>query len=149
MGGVVLLPETFKWSDVVVMEVLTCLVHPHHRSLPPSTVFNALVSVITLCAPAGVHINCLSEAWECCSSSSKYCLCRTAVPFSWCLQALFRFESHESPCVTPITCQHFSVHHNYWHPWVGANWSCAAWNASVSSSWCDPSLKCSHGKGKG
>ena len=47
MGGVVLSPKTFEWSDIVATEVLTCLVHPHCGSLIPSTVFNALVSVTT------------------------------------------------------------------------------------------------------
>ena len=84
MGGAVLSPKTFKWSDIVAAEVLMCLVHPHCGSLLPSTVFNALVSVITQHAPAGACINHLSEAQECCSSSSKYRLHRTAVPFGWC-----------------------------------------------------------------
>ena len=138
MGGAVLSPETFEWSDIVAMEVLTHLECPHCGSLLPSTVFNALVSVITRCAPVGVCINHLNEAQECCSSPPKYCLHRTATPFSWCPCALFRFESHELPCVTSIMCQHFSAHHNYWHPWVGTSWSCTAWNASVSSSWLRP-----------
>ena len=47
MGGAVLSPETFEWSNVVAVEVLMCLVHPHHGSLLPSTVFNTLVSVTT------------------------------------------------------------------------------------------------------
>ena len=123
MGGEVLSPKTFEWSDIVATEVLTCLVHPRHGSLLPSTVFNVLVSVVTQHAPVGACINHLSKAQEHCSSSSKYCLHRTAVPFGWCLRALFRFESHESPHVTPIMHQRFSAHHNYWHPWVGANWS--------------------------
>ena len=135
MGGLVLSPDSFKWSDVVAMKVLMCLVHPHHKSLLPSTKLNALVSVNTRHAPVGVHINHLSEAWECCSSPSKYCLHRTAAPFGWCPQALFRFESCESLCVTSVTHQHFSVHHNYWHPWVGDSQSCTAWNASISLSW--------------
>ena len=50
-GRVVLSPETFEWSDIVATEVLMCLVHPHHRSLIPSTVFNALVSVTSRRAP--------------------------------------------------------------------------------------------------
>ena len=62
MGGAVLSPKTFEWSDVVTTEVLTHLVHPHHRSLLPSTVFNVLVTVTTQHAPAGAHINCHSEA---------------------------------------------------------------------------------------
>ena len=85
MGGAVLSPETFEWSDVVAMEVLMHLVCPHHGSLLPSTVFNALVSFTTRHAPVGACINHLSEAQKCCSSSSKYCLCRTAAPFGWCL----------------------------------------------------------------
>ena len=56
MGGSVLLSETFKWSDIVAVEVLMCLVCPHCGSLLPSTVFNVLVSVITWHAPLGVHI---------------------------------------------------------------------------------------------
>ena len=32
----------------------------------------------------------------------------------------------------------FSAHHNYWHPWVGANWSCAAWITNVSSAMLQP-----------
>ena len=56
MGGSVLSPETFEWSDIVAMEVLMCLVCPHCGILLPSTVFNVLVSVITWCDPAGVHI---------------------------------------------------------------------------------------------
>ena len=135
MGGAVLSPENFEWSDIVTVEVLTHLVCPHHRSLLPSSVFNALVSVTTQCAPVGACINHLSEAWECCSSSSKYHLCRTATPFSWCLQALFRFESCKSPHVTPVTCQCFSMHHNYWHPWVGCQLEPSAWNTSISFSW--------------
>ena len=126
MGGVVLSPETFEWSDIVAAGVLMHLVHPRHGSLLPSTVFNALVTVTTPCTPAGTHTNHRSEAWECCSSSSKYYLCRTSTPFGWFPQALFRFESHESPCVAPVTCQCFSVHHNYWCPWVGTSWSCVA-----------------------
>ena len=66
MGGLVLSPETFEWSDIVATKVLAHLVHPHHRSLLPSTVLNALVSVTTWCAPARAHINHLSEARECC-----------------------------------------------------------------------------------
>ena len=138
MEAAVLSPKTFKWSDIVAAEVLMHLVHPCCESLLPSTIFNTLVSVTTWHAPAGACINHLSEAHECCSSSSKYHLCRTAVPFGWCPRALFRFESHESPHVTPITCHHFSAHHSYWCPWVGANWSCTACNASVSSSWLQP-----------
>ena len=138
MGGLVLSPKTFEWSDIVAMKVLTCLVCPHHGSPLPSTVLNVLVSVTTWSAPAGVCINHLSEAQESCSSPSKYCLCRTATPFSWCPHALFRFESHELPCVTSITCQHSSTHHNYWHPWVGCSWSRAAWNVSISLSWLQP-----------
>ena len=84
MGGAVLSPETFEWSDVVAVEVLTCLVHPHCGSLLPSTVFNVLVTVTTQCAPAEACINHHSKAWECCSSSSKYHLHRTAAPFGWC-----------------------------------------------------------------
>ena len=61
---------------------------PHHGSLLPSFVFNALVTVTTQCAPVGVHTKHHSKAQECCSSSSKYRLCRTAVPFSWCPQEL-------------------------------------------------------------
>ena len=53
MGGLVLSPETFEWSDIVAMKVLTCLVHPRCGSLLPSTVLNALVSVNTQCTPAG------------------------------------------------------------------------------------------------
>ena len=138
MGGAVLSPETFKWSDIVAVEVLTCLVCPCHRSLLPSTVFNALVSVTTQRVPAGACINHLSEAWECCLSSFKYHLHRTAAPFGWCPQALFRFESCKSPHVTPVTCQHFSMHHNYWHPWVDTNWSHAAWNVNITLSWLQP-----------
>ena len=134
MGGAVLSPKTFEWSDVVAAEVLTHLVHPCRGSLLTSTVFNALVSVTIRCTPAGAHINHLSKAWECCSSSSKYRLHKTAKPFGWCPRALFRFESCESQRVTPVMCQCFSTHHKYWHPWVGANWSLAAWNTSVSSS---------------
>ena len=134
MGGAVLSPETFKWSDIA-MEVLMHLVHPLHGSLLPSTVFNTLVTVTTQCAPVGAHINCCSEAQECCSSSSKYHLCSTTAPFGWCPQALFRFESHESLHVAPVKHQHFSTHHNYWRPKVGASWSHAVCNASVSSSW--------------
>ena len=111
MGGAVLSLETFKWSDVVAAEVLMRLVHPRHRSLLPSTVFDALVSDIIRCTPAGVHINHLSEARECCSSSSKYHLRRTAMPFGWCLQALFRFESCESPRVAHVTRRRFFAHH--------------------------------------
>ena len=66
MGGSVLSAETFKWSDVVAAEVLTRLVCPRHGSLLPSTVFNALVSVITrttsaglLCLSVGAHEHCL------------------------------------------------------------------------------------------
>ena len=33
MGGVVLSPETFEWSDIVAVEVLMCLVHPRCGSL--------------------------------------------------------------------------------------------------------------------
>ena len=77
------------------------------------TVLNALVTVITQCAPVGACINCLNKAWKCCLSSSKYHLCRTAMPFSWCPHALVRLESHESSCVMPIVCQCFSVHHIY------------------------------------
>ena len=62
MGGAVLSPKTFEWSDIVAVEVLTCLVHPCRRSLLPSTVFNALVSVTTQCAPAGARIKNLSKA---------------------------------------------------------------------------------------
>ena len=113
MGGVVLSSETFEWSDVVATEVLMCLVHPRCRSLLPSIVFNVLVTVTTWCTPAGARTNCHSEAQECCSSSSKYCLHRTAAPFGWCPQALFRFESYESPHVAPVMCQHFSAHHIY------------------------------------
>ena len=109
MGAGILSPKTFKWSDIVAEEVLTCLVHPHHGSIFSSTVLNVLVSVITQRAPVGACINHLSKAQECCSSSSKYRLHRTATPFGWCLQALFRFESHESPHVTPVTC-HISPH---------------------------------------
>ena len=135
MGGLVLSPETFEWSDIVAMKVLMHLVHSCHRSLLSSTVLNALVSVTTQCTPVGACVNHLSKAWECCSSPSKYHLHRTAMPFGWCWHALFRFESHESPHVTSIMRQHFSMHHNYWCPWVGTSWSHAAWNASVSSSW--------------
>ena len=111
MGGAVLSPKTFEWSDIVALEVLTCLVRPHHGSLLPSTVFKALVSVTTQGALAGACINHCSEVRECCSSSSKYHLRRTAVPFGWCPLALFRFESQESLPVTPVTCQRFSTHH--------------------------------------
>ena len=149
MAGLVLSPKTFKWSDIVAMKVLMCLVHPHHGSLLLSTVLNALVSVTTGHAPVEACVNHLSDAWECCSSPSKYHLCRTAAPFSWCPHALFRFESCESLCVTSITCQRFSAHHNYWHPWVGASWSHTAQNVNVSSSWLHPSPKCGHGKGRG
>ena len=113
MGGVVLSPKTFGWSDIVAVEVLKHLVHPHCGSLLPSTVFNTLVTVTTWCTPVGACTNHHSEAWECCSSSSKYHLHRTATSFGWCLQALFRFESCESPCVAPVMCQCFSAHHNY------------------------------------
>ena len=138
MGEAVLSPETFEWSDVVAMEVLTCLVHPRHGSLLPSIVFNALVIVTIRCAPARACTNHHSEAQECCSSSSKYHLHRTAMPFSWCPQALFRFESRKSLHVAPVMRQHFSVHHNYWCPWVGTSWSHAAWKVSTSSSWLQP-----------
>ena len=107
MGGLVLSPETFEWSDVVAVKVLMHLVHPHHGSLPPSTVLNALVSVTTRHAPVGACINHLSKACECCFSPSKYCLRRTAMPFGWCPQALFWFESYESPRVTSVTYQRF------------------------------------------
>ena len=117
MGGAVLSPKTFEWSNIVAMEVLMHLVHPHHGNLLPSTVFNALVTVTTWRAPVGACTNHHSEAHECCSSSSKYCLCGTAAPFSWCQQALFRFENHESLHVAPVMHQHFTVHHNYWCPW--------------------------------
>ena len=83
MGGEVLSPKTFVWSDVAA-EVSTCLVHSCRRSLLPSTVFSVLVSVVTWHAPVGVRINHLSKAREPCLSSSKYCLCRTATPFAWC-----------------------------------------------------------------
>ena len=114
--------QTFEWSDIVAMKVLTCLVHPHRGSLLPSTVLNALVSVTTRCAPTGARINHLSEAWECCSSPSKYLLCRTVTPFSWCPHALFRFESHESLHVTSVMCQHFSTHHIYISLLSGTKW---------------------------
>ena len=111
MGGLVLSPKTFVWSDIVAAKVLTHLVCPCHGSLLPSTVLNALVSVTTRRAPVGARINHLSKAQECCSSPSKYCLCRTAAPFGWCPCALFRFESRESPRVTSVTRQRFSAHH--------------------------------------
>ena len=96
MGGLLLSPKTFEWSDVVATKALTHLVCPHHRSLLPSSVLNMLVSVTTRHTPVGASINHSSNARECCSSPSKYCLCRTAKPFSWCPHGLFRFESHES-----------------------------------------------------
>ena len=132
MGGLVLSPNTLEWSDVVAAKVLTHLVCPCCESLLPSTVLNALVSVNTPCTQAGACINHLSEARECCSSPSKNRLHRTAAPIGWCLHVLFRFESHESPCVTSITHQRFSAHHNYWYTWVGASCSHTAWNMSVS-----------------
>ena len=113
MGGAVLSSETFEWSDVVITEVLMCMVHPCHGSLLPSIVFNVLVTVTIWHTPVGARTNYHSKAQECCSSSSKYCLLRTIAPFGWCLQALFRFESHESPCVAPFTHQCFSMHHTY------------------------------------
>ena len=84
MGGAVLSPKTFEWSDIVAAEVLMCLVHPRCRNLLPSIVFNALISVITRHTPVGACINHLSEAQECCLFSSKYHLRRTATPFGWC-----------------------------------------------------------------
>ena len=137
MGGLVLSPKTFKWSDIA-MKVLTCLVYTRCGSQLPSTVLNALVSVTTQCAPVGARINHLSKAWECCSSPSKYPLHRTAAPFGWCPHALFRLGSCKLPCVTSVMCQCFSAHHNYWCPWVGTSWSRAAWNAGISSSWLQP-----------
>ena len=117
-GRVVLSSKTFEWSDIVAKKVLTCLVHPHHGSLLSSTVLNTLVSVTTWHAPAGSCINHLSEAQECCLSPFKYCLRSTAAPFGWCLRALFRFESCESPHVTFVTRQRFSTHHTYLFIWI-------------------------------
>ena len=86
MGGAVLSPETFEWSDIVAMKVLMCLVHPRCRCLLPSTVFNTLVSVITWRTPAGARINHLSKAWECCSplpsTASQDCRTFWLVPTS-------------------------------------------------------------------
>ena len=99
MGGLVLSPETFEWSDVLAAKVLMCLVHPRCGSLLPLTVLNVLVSVTTQHAPVGACINHLSKAQECCLSPPL----QDCHAFGRCPHALFRLESHESPRVTSIT----------------------------------------------
>ena len=78
---------SFRYSKH--MHVLMHLVCPYCGSLLPSTVNNALALVnIIWVHIVWMHPKYPSEARECCRPPSKYCLCRTATPFSWCPCAL-------------------------------------------------------------
>ena len=86
----VLLPETFEglttWSTCRY-RCVWCILTTGTYFLP--TVNDALASVNII----HVHIVWMcpkypSKAWEYCWPPSKYCLCRTAAPFSWCQCAL-------------------------------------------------------------
>ena len=83
-------------------QVLTHMVHPHHWSLLPSTLHNALALVNI------IHIlKYLGKAGECCSLAYHYHFCRTAVPFHWCPCALGLVESCQPSRVALSTGQRF------------------------------------------
>ena len=56
-------------------------------SLLPSSVFIVLALVNRVCPTRGLRY--LNETRECCPAPCQYCFHRTAVPFSWCLCALW------------------------------------------------------------
>ena len=125
-------PETFKWLDHSKhAQVVTRLVHPCDWSLLPSTVFDTLTCAF---ATRVSHYVCLSipekpgSAAHSSTSTTSTGLLHLSVG---ALVHLVWQELRADAC----GCCHPSMsiaHHNYWHPWVGANWSHTAQNMSMS-----------------
>ena len=101
-----------------------------------------------------------------CTSHTNLCFCHAHAVHHMCLSILEKPRSAaHSSISTPstglqclligarvhlvwlelqvVTCGHqhapmSTVHHNYWHPWVGANWNHTAQNVSLSPSQMQP-----------
>ena len=107
------------------------LVHPCDWSLLPSTVFNTLPCVFAMCVQA---IACtkvfqrspgvpLTPQWVLVPQDCHRLSVGAPVHLVW----IELWSIVCGLCHMPS----LSAHHNYWHPWVGANWSCAAQNVSL------------------
>ena len=120
-----------------------CLVCPHGWSLLPS---NCTLH-INLCFwhVHVVHHTCLSipekpgsatRSSTSTTSTGLQCLSVGAQVHLVCLelQVIACDRCHKPMC---------SAHHNYWHSWVGANWSCTARDMSLSPPRVTQVFKCS------